>query len=135
MALIKCPECGKEVSDKAVACPNCGCPLSEVVTRGGTVKIKLPNTQSISGGFVGMLSSKSAKIFSGVKTLWTGKHGETASFTINEPTKIRIDLGGWANSVEGTVEPRHKYELVQDFGIHMLATYRLSEVDTIDSGL
>lgn len=24
MALIKCPECGKEVSDKAQSCPNCG---------------------------------------------------------------------------------------------------------------
>lgn len=24
MALIKCPECGKEVSDTAVACPSCG---------------------------------------------------------------------------------------------------------------
>lgn len=29
MALIKCPECGKEFSDKAQACPNCGCPTSE----------------------------------------------------------------------------------------------------------
>ena len=29
MALIKCPECGKEISDKASACPNCGCPNSE----------------------------------------------------------------------------------------------------------
>lgn len=27
MALIKCPECGKEISDKATACPNCGCPV------------------------------------------------------------------------------------------------------------
>lgn len=27
MALIKCPECGKEISDKASACPNCGMPL------------------------------------------------------------------------------------------------------------
>lgn len=27
MALIKCPECGKEVSDKAAACPNCGFPV------------------------------------------------------------------------------------------------------------
>lgn len=26
MALINCPECGKEVSDKAKLCPNCGCP-------------------------------------------------------------------------------------------------------------
>lgn len=28
MALIKCPECGKEVSDKAISCPNCGCPIA-----------------------------------------------------------------------------------------------------------
>ena len=27
MALIKCPECGKEVSDKAAACIHCGCPI------------------------------------------------------------------------------------------------------------
>lgn len=29
MALINCHECGKEVSDKAVACPHCGCPIEE----------------------------------------------------------------------------------------------------------
>ena len=28
MALINCPECGKEISDKAVACPNCGNPIN-----------------------------------------------------------------------------------------------------------
>mgnify|MGYP002678385284 CR=1 FL=1 len=27
MALIKCPECGKEVSDKAEKCLNCGYPI------------------------------------------------------------------------------------------------------------
>lgn len=27
MALIKCEECGKEISDRAAACPNCGCPV------------------------------------------------------------------------------------------------------------
>lgn len=29
MALIRCPECGKEISDKAVSCPNCGCPMRQ----------------------------------------------------------------------------------------------------------
>ena len=29
MALIKCPECGKSVSDKASKCPDCGYPLCE----------------------------------------------------------------------------------------------------------
>lgn len=24
MSMINCPECGKEISDKAVSCPNCG---------------------------------------------------------------------------------------------------------------
>lgn len=27
MALITCPECGKEISDKATTCPNCGHPM------------------------------------------------------------------------------------------------------------
>ena len=29
MAMIKCPECGKDISDKAAACPNCGCPVAK----------------------------------------------------------------------------------------------------------
>lgn len=33
MALIKCPECGKEISDKAKACIHCGYPLENVDTR------------------------------------------------------------------------------------------------------
>lgn len=31
MALIVCSECGKEFSDKAPACPNCGCPTDCIV--------------------------------------------------------------------------------------------------------
>ena len=31
MALIKCPECGKEISDQAPACPNCGYPMQSPV--------------------------------------------------------------------------------------------------------
>ena len=29
MAIIKCPECGKEVSNKARSCPNCGAPIDK----------------------------------------------------------------------------------------------------------
>ncbi|MCD7773985.1 MAG: hypothetical protein LUG85_06460 [Clostridiales bacterium] len=27
MAIIKCPECGNQVSSMAKACPQCGCPI------------------------------------------------------------------------------------------------------------
>lgn len=30
MALIKCPECGKEISDKSKQCIHCGYPLDEL---------------------------------------------------------------------------------------------------------
>lgn len=30
MALINCPECNKEISDKAASCPNCGFPIQEI---------------------------------------------------------------------------------------------------------
>jgi hypothetical protein len=43
MALIDCAECGKRVSDKAVACPHCGNPKPAAWTpprhsRGGTAR-------------------------------------------------------------------------------------------------
>jgi len=31
MALIECPDCGRKVSDRASTCPDCACPVSEVV--------------------------------------------------------------------------------------------------------
>ena len=39
MALIKCPECGKEVSDKASACIHCGFPLCEVIDKSSNIDI------------------------------------------------------------------------------------------------
>lgn len=32
MALIRCPECGKEISDKSKACIHCGFPLDKIVS-------------------------------------------------------------------------------------------------------
>ena len=28
MALILCPECNREISDRAPNCPHCGCPIA-----------------------------------------------------------------------------------------------------------
>ena len=40
MALIKCPDCNKEVSSSATVCPNCGYPIAEQSDR-GYVRIKI----------------------------------------------------------------------------------------------
>lgn len=131
MALIRCKECGKKISDKAKTCPNCGCPLSEILKR-GVVRIKMPN--NIVQGWVGLFSSRDARVEdSNGNVLWEGKHGENAIFEINEPKEVTICLGGWANDVSGIVEPNKKYALVQDLGVHMFATYRITEVDVIDA--
>ncbi|MBQ2295055.1 MAG: zinc ribbon domain-containing protein [Spirochaetales bacterium] len=33
MALIKCPECGKEISDKSEICIGCGYPIREFISK------------------------------------------------------------------------------------------------------
>ena len=32
MALIKCTDCGKSISEDAKACPNCGCPMDKILS-------------------------------------------------------------------------------------------------------
>lgn len=131
MAMIRCPECGQEISDKAEKCIHCGCPLNAMDVA-GEVRIKLPN--DVVYGWAGLFSSRKAEITDAQgQSLWRGEHGENARFKIDKPTKITIDLGRWANMLTGTVCPRRKYTLVQDLGVHMLATYRLTEVDVIDA--
>lgn len=41
MALVKCQDCGKEVSSAAVACPNCGFPIA--ATTGAAAATAAPN--------------------------------------------------------------------------------------------
>jgi len=48
VALIKCDECDKDVSSKAVSCPNCGNPIS-------TIPKNEYNVDGKSGGFVAFI--------------------------------------------------------------------------------
>lgn len=72
MALIKCSECGKEVSDKAATCPQCGNPLgkenpSTVVTIQQTYK-KWKATKLIGIGLIviGILSINANEVVAGM---------------------------------------------------------------------
>lgn len=60
MALINCPECSKEISDKATSCPQCGYPISKpeekvplrpmiwVSEEDGYIMIKCPKCEKVS---------------------------------------------------------------------------------------
>lgn len=42
MAMIKCRECGREISSEATTCPNCGCPVSNETIEQGVVITETP---------------------------------------------------------------------------------------------
>ena len=44
MSLIKCLECGKQISDKALSCPGCGCPIA-LAEKPETVKFDMPTIE------------------------------------------------------------------------------------------
>lgn len=50
MALIKCPECELNVSDKAISCPHCGYPLKDNTIKSGRGKSK-PKRMRLPNGF------------------------------------------------------------------------------------
>ena len=68
MALIKCPECGKEISDKAAACINCGCPVSAMKTESTKAAASAGTAKPVSTSE--SVNSVINKMFSGSGTTW-----------------------------------------------------------------
>ena len=50
MAMIDCPECDREISDRAAACPNCGTPIADAADTAAT-GATLTTTQETSKRF------------------------------------------------------------------------------------
>ena len=46
MAIIRCPECGKEVSTEAVACLNCGYPVAKILNSESQTNITVNQTDN-----------------------------------------------------------------------------------------
>lgn len=81
MSLINCPECGREISDKAVSCPNCGYSLSQSMDltslgeKGQSSKIPEPTISYLGSDRIGCPRCGSTELhaekqgFSGKKAL------------------------------------------------------------------
>ena len=143
MALIKCPECGNMVSDKATECIHCGAPLKLDTT----VKIKIPRFAT---GIMGQKASE-AQIMCENKVLWNGYSGQVANVKVehNEVNLTILIKQAYTGhpfpffknfSINGTVEQGKKYEIKNArvsmaFGDPTKSDWVFSEVDVIDSGL
>lgn len=130
MALIKCPECGKEVSDRADACPVCGFPISKEQEK-GKIKIKL-------GMFSGIGGNQSVTITANGDTLWSGKSGEVAEFELTKILSIDIkysmNAAHYGGSCTATIDPSkgNKYAVSVRQGL-LKTVLTFQAVDMIDS--
>lgn len=107
MAMIVCPECGKDISDKAEKCIYCGYPLANTSeTPGGTVVIYgytgwflvKPKMQIyLNGEYIGDLSYRA----------------KTKEIPISKPTTVEIKCGFRSTSVH--VFPCKHNEIYTEF--------------------
>lgn len=83
MALVKCPECGRQVSNQASACPNCGYPIKGLSSNTTTAPTMLKCTsKDRSAKFAIVSDAKSGRELVRIDR-------ETArSINISKPTEI-----------------------------------------------
>lgn len=110
MALIKCIECGKEFSDRAAACPSCGCPTSE----------SIQNVKEEMGGVAGEgILDKSNDILQNVATAaidnWTNRNRATSKIGL-----VKIDTEHRTFQLKGVV-PKQKSGMLKKSVKGMLA--------------
>ena len=83
MALIACPECDKEVSDKAPTCPNCGVPLAVPVDALVHVTQKR-----------GKATRFKCQIYVDGAVVAAGRTGDTLRIPCAEPVDIAVRIQG-----------------------------------------
>jgi uncharacterized OB-fold protein len=78
MALIKCPECERDISDKAISCPNCGyqTPQPRCITCKSTNIVRISDESQFVTAFLQALTNKGVDVLAG-KT-YICKHCDTS---------------------------------------------------------
>ena len=123
MALIKCKECGKEVSKKAETCPNCGAPLKKKTTQYGCGTLILLGIVTFI--LIGVFSSND-KSTTDTSTTSTPKSQEEI-----RKERIQKHFSAWDGSHRGLTEIikksmndpgsyKHEETLYWDKGDHLL---------------
>ena len=128
MALIKCGDCGKEISDRALCCPNCGAP---VASKADDVMIRFPIWK-------GQMFNNKCYVYNSDtgKELACGKQGETVCFNCTEPMNIYVVVKGSFGKPTATVNPGDRYDVCyRGFGKIYLSKVDIISGNTNTSGL
>ena len=104
MALIKCPECGKEISDKADSCIYCGYPMASNI-KSTTTSSFYPNTQpepeeKTSGG---SSNTSQETVQNPVQPENPNKGKDTAAFVLGICSLVCILVSSWLSLPCGIV--------------------------------
>lgn len=140
MALIKCFDCGREISGRAGTCPFCGCPISDLLKSGETVKIKpLPsvNAEWQIGDTPPGPGDQKVSILSNGNTIWEGRAGQVAELSFVQPTNIEIKyhMNAWRRGSKGSgiIDPaRSKTYVISAHNTAFATKLDLQPVDTLD---
>ena len=104
MALIKCPECGTEVSDKAAACPKCAYPIAQSQEQ----KIVEMAFDAVSGQ---VFNNKCFVYDMSGNELASCRQGDTVSFKCEKPMTIQVKMSGCFGKPTAEVEPGGLYQV------------------------
>lgn len=128
MAMIKCPECGSDVSDKAASCPHCGYAVASNRSD-GNIRVKITLIYNWPQKVV---------ISSNESVLWEGNAGQTAEFFLKKPTSVHIKyhlgMEGYPMECDALIDPskgkRYQIQISPGFFKPKIC---LNRVDVIDS--
>lgn len=130
MAMIKCPECGHDVSDKAKSCPHCGFAVADNRSD-GDIRVKLTYIYDYPQKVV---------ISTSTGVLWEGHAGQTADFYLDKATTIHIKyyitkMMGANMECDGYIDPAKgkRYQIQQKAPGFFKPKICLNRVDVIDS--
>lgn len=101
MALIACPECGSEVSDKAPTCPKCGVPIASAKS---DVKVRFPVWK-------GQLLNNKCRVYLNGAEVAVCRQGETAMFELAAPAEIQVSVGGGFGKPSIEASPGDRFEV------------------------
>lgn len=119
MALINCPECGQQVSDKAEVCIHCGAPLKEKPLE--PVYVSFPQVSSITGRGTVYYNGKSESC----------APGGTVCIEITCPTEIEVKMASYFGRPTMTVKPGDKIQVT----VSAMGKISLSKVSTLGANI